>query len=120
METRLTEGKEHKNQQAEVGKPENLRIEYSAVCANLNSVANFRFALMALYITAVGFLVSSNPEKWHYLLLMLLTVVCFIVEWRNTLLINNIAERGRQIEQEWGYKGFISNWSTIKTIFRVM
>ena len=101
----------------------NLRIEYSALCSNLNQLASFRFTLVGFYVAAIGLLSSTNLGKDKFILLLWISFCFWILELRNRNLHSNITERGVQIEREyWGYEGeqayepFISHWSRKKPI----
>jgi hypothetical protein len=100
---------------------ENLRTEYSAICANLNQLASFRFTLVGFYVAAIGLISSGSLGNDKYILLLWLSFCFWILELRNRGLHSNMAERGTQIERDyWGYRGrrayepFISHWSRIK------
>jgi hypothetical protein len=95
----------------------NLRIEYSAICGNLNQLASFRFNLVGFYVTALGLIASGQPSRDKFLLMLWISLCFWILELRNRGLHTNMAERGMQIEREyWGYGGkrayepFISHW----------
>ena len=101
----------------------NLRTEYSAICANLNQLASFRFTLVGFYVAAIGLISSGSLGNDKFILLLWVSLCFWILELRNRSLHSNIAERGAQIEREyWGYQGkrayepFISHWSRIKPI----
>ncbi len=101
----------------------NLRTEYSAICANLNHLASFRFTLVGFYVAAIGLLSSGSLGKDKFILLLWVSLCFWILELRNRSLHSNIAGRGAQIEREyWGYKGkrayepFISHWSRRKPL----
>ena len=101
----------------------NLRAEYSAICDNLNQLASFRFTLVGFYVAAMGLIVSGNPSKDKFILMLWISLCFWILELRNRGLHSNMAERGMQIEREyWGYKGkrayepFISHWGKKKPL----
>jgi hypothetical protein len=101
----------------------NLRTEYSAICANLNQLASFRFTLVGFYVAAIGLISSGSLGNDKFILLLWVSLCFWILELRNRSLHSNMAERGSQIEREyWGYQGkkayepFISHWSRIKPI----
>ena len=100
---------------------ENLRTEYSAICANLNQLASFRFTLVGFYVAAIGLISSGSLGNDKYILLLWLSFCFWILELRNRGLHSNMAGRGAQIERDyWGYRGrrayepFISHWSRKK------
>ena len=98
---------------SQAGNDENIRTEYTALCANLNQLASFRFTLVGFYIAALGLIVAGNPGKDSYSLMLWISFCFWILELRNRQLHSNMAERGRQIETYWGSTGesFISHWS---------
>ncbi len=100
---------------------ENLRVEYEAVCSNLNRLASFRFTLVGFYVAALGLIASGPPEQGRFALMLWISLCFWILELRNRGLHSNMAERGTQIEREhWGYRGpkayepFISHWNRTK------
>jgi hypothetical protein len=100
---------------------ENLRTEYSALCANINQLASFRFTLIGFYVAAIGLISSGGSGVDKFLMLLWISLCFWILELRNRALLSNMAERGTQIEREyWGYRGkqayepFISHWSKIR------
>jgi hypothetical protein len=100
---------------------ENLRTEYSAICANLNQLASFRFTLVGFYVAAIGLISSGGLGNDKFFLLLWVSLCFWILELRNRGLHSNMAERGAQIERKyWGYQGkrayeaFISRWSRIE------
>jgi hypothetical protein len=102
---------------------DDVRTEYSALCANLNHLASFRFALVGFYIATLGLITSGNLSGEKFALMLWVSLCFWILELRNRGLLNNMAERGCQIEHEfWGYKGerayepFISHWSRRKPL----
>ncbi|MBI5953305.1 MAG: hypothetical protein HY865_16745 [Chloroflexi bacterium] len=101
----------------------NLRTEYSAICANLNQLASFRFTLVGFYVAAIGLISSGGLGNDKFILLLWVSLCFWILELRNRGLHSSMAERGSQIEREyWGYQGkrsyepFISRWSRIKPL----
>jgi hypothetical protein len=101
----------------------NLRTEYSAICANLNQLASFRFTLVGFYVAAIGLISSGSLGSDKFILLLWVSLCFWILELRNRSLHSNMAERGAQIEREyWGYQGkrayepFISHWSRTKPL----
>lgn len=98
---------------SQAGNDENIRTEYTALCANLNQLASFRFTLVGFYIAALGLIVSGNPGTESYSLMLWISFCFWILELRNRQLHANMAERGRQIETYWGSTGeaFLSHWS---------
>ena len=99
----------------------NLRTEYSAICANLNQLASFRFTLVGFYVAAIGLIFSADTGTDKFFLLLWISLCFWILELRNRGLHSNMTARGAQIERDyWGYKGkrayepFISRWSRIE------
>ncbi len=89
---------------------ENIRTEYAAISAKLNQLPSFRFALAGFYVAAVGVIASvGQPGEIHFVVLIGLTIVLWIMDLRTRGLLSNIANRGIHIEREhWGYSGWIS------------
>ena len=86
--------------------PEDVRTEYAALSSYATTVVRFRFTLLGFYLAAVGLIVASSLSKEKAALLLGLTVVLWLLELRNRSLLNNLAQRGMQIEREyWGYRG---------------
>jgi hypothetical protein len=87
----------------------NIRAEYSAISAKLNQLPSFRFALAGFYLAAVGVIVT-HPACIHFVLLIVLTVVLWLVDLRTRQLLANIGSRGKKIEMEyWRDGGWISH-----------
>ncbi|MFX0204216.1 MAG: hypothetical protein ACFFCW_49600 [Candidatus Hodarchaeota archaeon] len=80
--------------------------EYNAICEKLKTLPNFRFALIALYLGAVGVIVfSQNPDKTNFYGMIGLTVFLWIIDLRTRGLIENIRDRGVKIEKVyWNYE----------------
>jgi hypothetical protein len=97
---------------------ENIRTEYAAISAKLNQLPSFRFALAGFYIAAVGVIASvEQPAEIHFIVLIGLTTVLWIMDLRTRGLLANITNRGIQIEREyWGYKGWISHMTNEKPL----
>ena len=89
---------------------ENIRTEYGAISAKLNQLPSFRFALAGFYLAAVGVIASrAKPAGVHFILLIGLTLVLWLIDLRTRALLANISNRGKQIEtRDWGYAGWIT------------
>ena len=73
---------------------ENIRTEYAAVSAKLNQLPSFRFALAGFYLAAVGVIASmEEPDRHHFILLIGLTFVLWLVDLRTRQLLTNISNR---------------------------
>jgi hypothetical protein len=84
-------------------KPENLRTEYSVIGSYVTAMTGMRFQTMAIYIAALGFVVSRGAPKPSTLALILaLSVGLWILDLRNREILRRLGDRGKEIEAEWG------------------
>jgi hypothetical protein len=94
---------------------ENVRAAYEAIVDYHNGLVQTRFTVAGLYLAATGFLVSAwfngvgplsgRAVAAYYVIPILgatLTAACWILEIRTYQLLENLAERGRTIEQRLG------------------
>ena len=85
---------------------ENLRTEYSALSSYFATVITFRFTTLGFYLASIGLIVGDTFSDAKALLLIVLSVILWVVEWRNRTLFANLGQRAMQIEREhWGYRG---------------
>jgi hypothetical protein len=83
----------------------NLRSEYSVIGSYVTAMTGMRFQTMAIYIAALGFVVSRGAPKPSTLALILaLSVGLWILDLRNREILRRLGDRGKEIEEaEWGY-----------------
>jgi hypothetical protein len=73
--------------------------EYQAGTATWNSLANFRFTLVGLYLAAVGLLYTgSRPEAGAAILCLAIPV--WLIDFRTRLLLRRTQDRLKEIEHE--------------------
>ena len=78
-----------------------LRTEYSAICANLNQLASFRFTLVGFYVAAIGLIFSADTGTDKFFLLLWISLCFWILKLRNRGLHSNMTARGAQIERDY-------------------
>jgi hypothetical protein len=96
--------------------PEGLRNEYTQVNEFIRHYATLRFAIMTVYLAAMGGLIAvafgffetktGNPDHlklWGRLGGLLTTALFFIYETRVQSLINFRLKIGKKLEEEMGY-----------------
>jgi hypothetical protein len=86
---------------------DNLRAAYAAVAAYHNSLVEMRFTIAGLFLAANGFLAigffQPSISIWYRvfmsLLGMVLAIICWLLEVRTYQLLENLDERGGDLEK---------------------
>jgi hypothetical protein len=102
---------------------ENLRSEYAAIVSFHENLLTARFTIAGLYLTAVGVMIGFFHSKDYGvatnvivdIYAILITFCLWILEFRNRSLLDNITDRGIDIERnhwlkipKYKYVGFFS------------
>jgi hypothetical protein len=92
----------------------NTNVTYESIVSYHNTLVQIRFAVASLFIAAVAFLVAAlvGDMKWHghkvllSIVGLVVTAVAWIIELRTTQLLDNLAARGRELEEKANCSGF--------------
>ena len=85
--------------------PNNLRSEYSVIGSYVTQMTGMRFQTIAIYLAALGLVFSRGaPSSPTAGLILVVSVGLWILDLRNRDLLKRLGERGRTIEQVWGYQ----------------
>jgi hypothetical protein len=85
-------------------KPENLRTEYSVIGSYTTAMTGARFQTVAIYLAAIGLIVSrGEPSRLTALLMLVVSFGLWVLDLRNRDVLERLGERGSRIESEdWG------------------
>src|ERR671922_1969222 len=89
---------------AEDPKPENLRTEYAVIGSYTTAMTGARFQTVAIYLAAIGLIVSQGePSRLAALLMLVVSFGLWVLDLRNRDVLERLGERGSRIESEgWG------------------
>lgn len=84
--------------------PDNLRTEYSVIGSYVTAMTGMRFQTMAIYLAALGLIVSrGTPSSLGAALILVVSVGLWILDLRNRDVLERLGRRGVEIEHAWGY-----------------
>jgi hypothetical protein len=83
---------------------ENLRVEYNVIGSYTTAATGARFQTIAIYLAAIGLIVSGGPpSSLSALLILIVSFGLWALDLRNRDLLARLGERGVWIEGKWGY-----------------
>ena len=77
-----------------------LKMEYAEISRNYLETAKFRLSIPGFYIVAAGLLLREGTGRTLFLL-AIITVVVWLMEWRNREVLWMLRRRGHYIERYW-------------------
>jgi hypothetical protein len=85
--------------------PENLRTEYTVIGSYTTALTGARFQTLAIYLAAIGLIVSrEEPSRLTAMLMLVVSFGLWVLDLRNRDVLERLGERGSRIEsEEWGY-----------------
>ena len=85
--------------------PEDLRTEYSVIGSYTNALTSARFQTVAIYLAAIGLIVSrGKPDRLTAALILAISLGLWILDLRNRDVLWRLGERGIWIECKlWDY-----------------
>jgi hypothetical protein len=78
-----------------------LRTEYAALAAGMNTISTLRFQTLAALLVAIGW-VAGHQTKSNASLLIVIALAAGVIDQRSRQVLNQHRARGRRIETEWG------------------
>lgn len=91
-------------------KPENLRAEYGVLASYITAMTGMRFQTIAIYLAAIGLIVSAGtPSSLSALLILVVSLGLWVLDLRNRDVLHRLGERGQMIERIWGHRVELSS-----------
>ncbi len=82
---------------------ENLRAEYGALSSYVTAMTGMRFQTLAIYLAAIGLIVSGGAvSSLNALLILVVSFGLWVLDLRNRDILWRLGERGQKIERIWG------------------